>query len=268
MKKITSCDNDLIKDIVLLLKKASERKKRKLALFEGLHLAESCLNEKLTINYLFVREEALKSTDVYGIVQRFKSEKIECIVVSSAVFSKMTSLTHGGDVLVIAHYPEPLFVENQSPSDSIVLLDGIQDPGNLGTILRTVAASGIKHVFISSGSVDAWSPKVVRAGMGAHFFLGIYEQVDLALVLKNFNGKKIVTALDAELSLYETDLTGCCAFIFGNEGAGVSRHLYLLANSAVIIPMPGKTESLNVSSSVAICLFEKVRQTKSLFRVT
>lgn len=259
MKKITSCENPLVKNISLLLNKTHERKKRKVAFFEGVHLAEQCLNENLNIKYMLVKEGALKNQEVSTLYSFFKEKNIECIEVSSSVFSKITNLVHGGDVFVVANYEQPL-LRDVVFSESMVLLDGIQDPGNLGTILRTAAASGIKHVFISSGSVDAWSPKVIRAGMGAHFFLEIYEQIDLSLILTKFHGKKIMTALDAKISLYEIDLTGPCAFVFGNEGSGVSPHLECFSDSKIIIPMPGKTESLNVSSSVAICLFERVRQ--------
>lgn len=265
MKKITSCDNPLVKDVVSLVNKPSERKKRKLVFLEGLHLAEQCFNQKLSVEYLFIREDALKRKEISDLCNTFQANKVECVLVSPSVFSKITNLTNGGDIFVIASYARPFFLEEQQlPSESVVLLDSIQDPGNLGTILRTIAASGIKYVFISPESVDAWSPKVIRAGMGAHFSLKIYEQVNLSVILEKFNGKKIVTSLDAKLSLYEVDLTGCCAFVFGNEGAGVSPHLKLLANNTVIIPMPGQVESLNVSSSVAICLFEKVRQSKLL----
>lgn len=262
MKKITSCDNALIKELSFLTNKSSERRKRKVVFFEGVHLAEQCFSQKLDIKYFIVREDSIEKKEISDLCVKFHSNKVECIIVSPAVFAKITNLTHGGDVLVVASYTKLMVLEDEIPLESIVLLDSIQDPGNLGTILRTVAASGIKYVFISSGSVDVWSPKVVRAGMGAHLSLNIYDQADLSLILTKFKGKKIVTSLDAAISLYDIDLTGACAFVFGNEGSGVSPHLISLVNSTVIIPMLGKTESLNVSSSVAICLFERVRQSQ------
>jgi TrmH family RNA methyltransferase len=144
--------------------------------------------------------------------------------------------------------------------DACVMLEDIQDPGNLGSMLRTCAAAGIRHVLLSAGSAHAWSPRVLRAGMGAHFALAVYEQADLPAAARAFRGSRVATRQGASQSVFSTDLKGNVAFLFGNEGAGLSRELLDAADVVVSVPMPGPVESLNVAAAAAVCLFERVRQ--------
>jgi len=161
-------------------------------------------------------------------------------------------------ILAVITIPKSVSVVHKAA----VMLENIQDPGNLGSIIRTAAAAGIKRICLSKGCAEAWSPKSLRSGMGAQFNIEIVEQVDLDNEVKNYN-KVIVTSLDAAVSLYDIELTNSVAFVFGNEGAGVSEGLLSRATHKVKIPMPGNIESLNVSAAVAICLFERVRQMES-----
>ena len=177
------------------------------------------------------------------------------------MFHELSTLDSPAGVLALINTP----AQNNAPAqmDCCVVLEDLQDPGNLGSILRSAAAANVKHVLLSKGCVFAWSPRVIRAAMGAHFLLDIYEQQDLIEVVGNFNGKKIATALRAKSSLYDADLTGPMALMIGNEGAGLSPGLSSLADFQVSIPMPGKMESLNAAAAAAICLFERVRQLKN-----
>jgi TrmH family RNA methyltransferase len=140
------------------------------------------------------------------------------------------------------------------------MLEGIQDPGNLGSILRSAAASGLRHVLLSPGSVFAWAPKVVRAGQGAHFFLSIHENIAFRDMRTRVRARVIATEPEARASVFEADLRGPIAWMFGNEGAGLSPQAAALATERVRIPMSGQAESLNVAAAVAICLFEQMRQ--------
>jgi TrmH family RNA methyltransferase len=140
------------------------------------------------------------------------------------------------------------------------LLEDIQDPGNLGSILRSAAAAGCDAVFLSQGCADVWSAKVLRAGMGGHFLLSLQEVADLPAVAAQFKGKLLATSLSAYTSLYNCDLQGSLAFAVGNEGAGLSARLMQFATQQIKIPMPGKVESLNVAAATAVCLFEAARQ--------
>jgi TrmH family RNA methyltransferase len=137
--------------------------------------------------------------------------------------------------------------------------ENIQDPGNLGSMLRSAAAAGCDAVFMSGGCADAWSPRVLRAAMGGHFVLTLHEHADLLGVSSRFPGTIFAASLSASVSLYDSRLSGKLAFAIGNEGAGLSDAL-LSQSVPVTIPMPGKVESLNAATAAAICLFEAVRQ--------
>jgi TrmH family RNA methyltransferase len=144
--------------------------------------------------------------------------------------------------------------------DACVMLEDLQDPGNLGSILRSCAAAGVTHVLLSKGSVRAWSPRVLRAGMGAHFMLDIHEDTDLGAAARDFPGTLLATRPRAPRTVFDTDLTGKVGFMFGNEGAGLSAALLGSAHAVISIPLPGRAESLNVAAAAAVCLFERVRQ--------
>jgi TrmH family RNA methyltransferase len=130
----------------------------------------------------------------------------------------------------------------------------------MGSMLRTAAAAGVKHVFLSKGCVFAWSPKVLRAGQGAHFFLAIHEHAALTEIAGAYLGTVATTDVRTGASLFEVDLRGPVAWIFGSEGAGVSPELARTAGLRLRVPMPGATESPNVAAAAAVCLFEQVRQ--------
>jgi TrmH family RNA methyltransferase len=146
---------------------------------------------------------------------------------------------------------------------SAVLLDNLQDPGNMGSILRTAAAAGIRVICCSKGTVAAWSPKVLRAGMGAHFLLDIHENVDLSALVNQSRIPVVATSSHAAQQIYDVDLKRHVAWLFGHEGRGVSEALLTLATLRVAIPHLGNIESLNVAASAAICLFEQVRQRRA-----
>ena len=144
--------------------------------------------------------------------------------------------------------------------ETCLLLEGIQDPGNLGSILRTAAAAGVRQVFLAPGCVFAWSPKVLRAGQGAHFSLSIHEGAPLAALAARCAGQVVATDPHAGPSVFDLDLAGVVAWVLGSEGGGVSPGLAAHATVRARIPMPGPAESLNVAAAAAICLFEQVRQ--------
>ena len=127
---------------------------------------------------------------------------------------------------------------------------------------ESAAACGIRRIILGEDSVDVWSPKVLRAGMGAHFLLELYPRTDLAAWRENYRGVVRATALGGvnNRSLYELDLRGDSAWLFGNEGSGVSEAMLQAADGTVHIPMPGATESLNVAMAATVCLFEQMRQ--------
>ena len=141
-----------------------------------------------------------------------------------------------------------------------MFLEGIQDAGNVGAILRSAAAFGIKDAVLGKGCADAWSPKVLRAAMGAHFSMRIGEGVDLAEEIARFGGTMVCTVPRGGKTLKDADLSGRIGWIFGAEGQGVSKALAGHAKLKVTIPMPGTAESLNVAVAAAICFYEFSRR--------
>jgi TrmH family RNA methyltransferase len=143
------------------------------------------------------------------------------------------------------------------------MLEDIQDPGNVGSILRTAAAAGVEAVYLSTSCTDAWSPKALRGGQGAQFVLPVVARADLIAELENFNGNSYATAMQGE-SLYAQDLTQATAFVIGNEGAGLRKQTIAATTKSITIPMAetklGAVESLNAGAATAVCLFERKRQ--------
>jgi TrmH family RNA methyltransferase len=160
---------------------------------------------------------------------------------------------------VLARFSIPAASRQEQPAFYAILED-IQDPGNMGTILRSAAAAGVDTAYLSPACTDAWSPKVLRSGMGAHFLLNIVEQCDLPAVLPSLPGKCIATQPDAEELLYSVDMTGNIGIAIGNEGSGLSAEILKACHHKVSIPMPGNMESLNAAAAATICFFERVRQ--------
>jgi len=148
-------------------------------------------------------------------------------------------------------------------SERAIYLHEIQDPGNLGTILRTAAAAGVPEVLLTPGCAQAWAPRVLRAAMGAHFGLAIREGVDVAAALAGYPGQILAADLRDSVELYDLDLRGPVAWLFGSEGQGLSAAVAGLATGRVLIPMPGGMESLNVGVAAGVCLFEQLRQRRA-----
>jgi TrmH family RNA methyltransferase len=151
--------------------------------------------------------------------------------------------------------------------DFVIIADGIHDPGNLGTLLRTTAAAGAQLLITTPGSVDAFSPKVLRAGMGAHFHLPILDLdwPEIQHLLKDRSPQLRVFLADAGqgASCWETDLRQPCALVIGGEAEGASQAARDRADAGLSIPMPGKSESLNAAAAASILIFEVVRQRAS-----
>jgi TrmH family RNA methyltransferase len=179
-------------------------------------------------------------------------------LLSDRLFAEIAQVVEPVGVLAVIRTPAT--PAPPARAETCLLLDGIQDPGNLGSMLRTAASAGLKHVFLSKGCVFAWAPKVLRAGQGAHFFLAIHERAALPEVAASHPGTVATTDVRDGTPLFDADLRGPVAWIFGSEGGGVTPELAAAANLRVRIPMPGPVESLNVAAAAAICLFEQTRQ--------
>jgi len=256
VKSIHSKDNPQVKALIRLAGSSRERRRTGTTLLEGEHLVRAYQESGGVAETILASETALANAEVRRFFESVPAHSR--LALADGLLDRISQLVSSAGVAAVIRTPRPGPVP-QSVS-SCVLLENIQDPGNLGSILRTSVAAGVPHVFLSKSSVFAWSPKVIRAGMGAHFFLSIFEGVDIGEFARSFRGSVVATEPRAEASLYDLDLRGPVAWVFGNEGAGLSDSARQLATQRVSIPMRGPAESLNVAAAAAICLFEQIRQ--------
>ena len=257
MEKITSAQNPLIKKLVRVASSQGFRNKSGLTILDGAHLTSEYLARVGDPEVCVVIEEGA-SREALDIVEQCRSKNVRTISISKGLFSKISPVVDGVGILFLVETSKN--APEVDPLAETLILEDIQDPGNLGTILRSAAAFGVEQIICSHGTVSAWSPKVLRAGMGAHFGLKILENQNLEEVVSKLKIPVFATSLEASKSIFEEDLSGVKAWIFGNEGKGVSRKLQNLATKKVIIPQTDKIESLNVAMATTVCLSESYRQ--------
>jgi TrmH family RNA methyltransferase len=259
MKEISSRDNPLYKELKQLATHSQARRKAQRTLLDGVHLCEAWLQHAGDPVMCVASQSVRSNAEAAAILAQCEARRVSCIVLPDALYSALSQVEQGVGILFVIATPQAATPARLT--QSAVLLDRLQDPGNLGSILRSAAAAGIRQVFCSPGTVFAWSPKVLRAGMGAHFLLEIVENVDLAALLRDAAVPVLATSSHAQQTIYDTDLARPVAWLFGHEGQGVAEDLLALATCQVAIPHLGAVESLNVAASAAVCFFEQVRQT-------
>lgn len=259
MQVITSKDNEIIKNIRKLKDKKYREAENKY-IIEGIKLIEEAVEENAEIDTIVVCEDCVENNTIEQKLM-YEIAKYNCLYVSRKVFNAVTEVTNPQGILAVVNKKnnEDEIDYNQ---DIIVVLDGIQDPGNLGTILRTVDSVGLKQIVISKETADAYNPKVVRSTMGAIFRVKIIVAEDLAKTLKEIKKHKfkvVATSLQTEESIYDIDYNKK-VIVIGNEANGVSNEILSMADIKAKIPMLGKTESLNASVATSVILYEYVRQ--------
>jgi TrmH family RNA methyltransferase len=255
-KRISSRDNALFKRVARLAASARERRQQGATLLDGAHLVTAYRAAGGVAEAMLASESAYERPEIRRLFEDTAAGARALL--SDRLFGEIAQVAEPVGLLAVIRTPAPPAMP--SGTQTCVLLDGIQDPGNLGSLLRSAAAAGVRHLFLSKGCVFAWSPKVLRAGQGAHFALAIHEHAPLEAIARAYAGTVATTAARADVPLFEADLRGPVAWIFGSEGGGVSPGLAATAGLRVRIPMPGPTESLNVAAAAAVCLFEQVRQ--------
>ena len=256
MRHITSADNPHFKALLRLHHSSRERRKAGLSLLDGVHLVSAYLEHVGAPEQVVVNRTHCDDREIVALLD--SPLMPEPLVLSDALFRELSSVSTPTGLIASVKTPQARAAP--ATMGPCVMLDSIQDPGNVGSILRSSAAAGIPEIYLSRSCAHAWSPRVLRAGMGAHFALRIYEDVDLEALVRAYPGQVFAAAGDGAALFYEADLTGRVALLFGNEGAGLSAALREAAHASISIPMPGKAESLNVAAAAAVCLFERVRQ--------
>lgn len=256
---ISSKDNEFIKHI----KKLKDKKYRdmnKEFVIEGIKLIREAIEEKAEIKQIIICDNCLDS-DIIPKELMYEIAKYECVYVTESIFKVISDVnTPQGILAIIGRNAGEAKIDYTQ--DIIVALDDIQDPGNLGTILRTVDSIGLNQILVSKGTADSYNPKVVRSTMGAIFRVKIIECENLENTLKEVKKHKfklVVTSLQTEKSLYDINFDKKL-IVIGNEANGVEQKIQDLADEKIKIPMLGKTESLNASVATGIVLYEYVRQ--------
>jgi TrmH family RNA methyltransferase len=262
LKSVNSRDNPTYKAMHRLVSKSSERKASGMSVLDGAHLLGAFLDSGAKPQAVMVNAARADDPEIADLVGR--SSPAPVTQLSDALFASLSTVDSPTGVIASVVTPKARPVPPDAPL--VLLLEDIQDPGNVGALLRTAAAAGVGHVMLSARCAFAWSPKVLRAAMGGHFALNIVEGADLEAFAARYKGSVVALAGDAERSLYDLDLRAPCALIVGNEGAGISAGLASRAKLKARIPTSGRVQSLNAAIAGSVALFECVRQRAGMGR--
>lgn len=244
-ERITSRDNPLVRELRRLAHEPAAYREQGRVWLEGEHLCEAAAARGLVPQIALVSEEKwpLQRTGA-------GSSAIKTIVVPASVFASISALPSPAGLACVIGLPSAAQIDPGVPT---VVLERLQDAGNVGSILRSAAAFGFRQVIALQGTAALWSGKVLRAGMGAHFGLRLVEGAT-ADALSSLRVPLLATGSHEGIALESADLPDPCAWILGNEGGGVASELAAMAAHSVRIAQPGGEESLNVAAAAAICL--------------
>ena len=251
-KVITSKDNEIIKHI----KKLKEKKYREEYsefIIEGIKMIEEAVLEKAQIRSIIICDDC----KVQGCIPNelmYEIAKFECIYVSEKVFNSITDVINPQGILAVVKKNKVDENEIDYSQENFLILDNIQDPGNMGTILRTADSLNINQIIVTKGSADVYNLKVVRSTMGAIFRIKVIKE------LRKHKIKVFATDLKTDKSIYDVDYKKS-AIVIGNEANGVSEEVLVEATQKIKIPMIGKTESLNAAVATSVILYEAFRST-------
>lgn len=264
---ITSPQNSLIKQITAL-KQKKQRDELGLFALEGVRLCEDFAASDWQGEVVLFTDEAAAAPRVGQLLTKLADKGCRLVRVPENVYEKVTDTEKPQGVMVVAAKRHFTFADlfSSSTAPLIAVLDGVQDPGNAGVLIRTADAAGCSGVILTRACADLFAAKTVRATMGSLFHLPIISGLShsqLLAALKETAIPLAATALEAASVYHAADLTGPLAIVFGNEGQGVSPELLTASSCRLVIPIYGKAESLNVSTAAAVLLFEAARQRRA-----
>ena len=252
---ISSKNNEIIKNI----KKLKEKKYRENKfIVEGERIVEEAIQENVEISVIVIEETFYNNIEKQDLIK--KAKKYNTLIVTDKVFLDISDVKTPQGILAVINKNENKEIDKNTPY--IMALDNLQDPGNIGTIIRTLDSANIKQLIVSKGSVDAYSPKVVRSTMGAIFRVNVIEVENLVETMQNLknSGFEVVsTSLETDKSIYDISYNKKVVIV-GNEANGASKEILEMSDYKVKIPMLGKTESLNASVAASIMIYEYVRE--------
>ncbi len=256
--RITSSDNPLYRHLRRLSESPRECRTAKRSIAEGTHLVEGALDAGVGIDAVVLAEDA--GTAVRALGDRVATTRqVRLVEFSRALYESISPVEHGTGILAEIAIDQCRLPRAQAAD--AVYLDALQDPGNAGAVLRTAAAAGVRNVAAAPGTAFLWAPKVLRAAMGAHFSLSIFEDVEPGDLAAAFTGERLAADAYADESLYASTWgAGPTVWMFGSEGQGLSASALALAQRRLRIPIDPRIESLNVAAAAAVCLFEQRRR--------
>ena len=251
---ITSPQNQHLQLVRALLEQPKARRKQHAFVAEGARLLEDGLDSELPVQFVLYKPDHSPRVDN---VLRLLPKTVQLMLVESRLFDHLSDTETSQGVLAVFSLPT---WEINTENDFLLILDQVRDPGNLGTILRTAEAAGVQAVILTPGTTDAWSPKVVRASMGSHFRLPIFN-LDWDTINTIVSGFQVLHAdMQGELAYWQANLCKPTALLIGSEAEGISPEGQLIVTGSVRIPMAGGNESLNAAISAGVLLFEVLRQ--------
>ena len=257
---ITSTSNVQIKEITALLKKSKERKEKKSFVIEGRKMFEEICQDKSRVVKAYFSESYVNEQYAGKALPDVPYE-----VVADSVFDSMAETVTPQGVLAIVKMPEYSLEDMIVNAGTLVLLENLRDPGNLGTIIRTAEAAGVSGVILSKESVDIYNPKVIRSTMGAVYRVPFLYVEDFMALLKNLREQEVrllAAHLKGQKTFDKADYSGKVGILIGNEANGLSDEASELANEKVLIPMAGSVESLNAAIAAALLMYEAFRKQK------
>lgn len=254
MLEIESKNNNLFKEIKKLKEKKHRIKSNKY-LIEGLRFVEEAIKSKVSIDsIIFTESFKEKNPDLFLKI----NENIKLIQMNETLLKQLCSTENPQGIVGVINMQN----KELKSGELVVLVDKVQDPGNMGTIIRSAHAAGAAGIVMTKGTVDIYNDKTLRSTMGSIFYIPIVEDNSLDFVksLKKEGYKLVVSSLQGKNNFFEENLQGKVMIAVGNEGNGVSDEVYDIADIKVKIPMPGEAESLNVAVATSIMIYEKIRQ--------
>jgi TrmH family RNA methyltransferase len=253
---ITSSHNSLVKRLRRLIDSPRERRKDGVAILDGVHLLDAYAARFGLKDAIVLLSEGHAAQEAKQVLQMYQPGRL--VQVPEAVIRSLSPLETPTGVMAVV--PIPAVKPASGTTQFWIMLDGVQDPGNMGSILRTAAASGATRAVLSPACADPWSPKCLRGGMGAQFALPIEDHANLLQTLESFEGRVYATDARGGTLLYEADLSRDVAILLGAEGAGLAPEMVAQADAVLRIPIAEGVESLNVAAAAAMICGERIRQ--------
>jgi len=254
---ITSLKNDRVRLVQALQNRRRIRQRERSFVIEGVRLCEEAARADVLPHFVFYTPDAKDNPRALALLETWEEAGVDSLQVSQPVMEACSDTETPQGVLAVVSMPA---LPPPAQPTMTLILDRLRDPGNLGTILRTALAAGVSQVLIAPGTVDATNPKVVRAGMGAHFRLPV-ATTDWQGISEAVEGQQVYLASAAGETLYtDVDWLQPAALVIGGEARGASKRAHMFSSAEIAIPLCGDVESLNAAMATAVILFEAMRQ--------